>query len=116
MNNLAIYKTARSARTVFVSTFGTTERPSFGDIYVSNLHITAQVIDDTTEKNTLQQFPTVGQKAAMGSLTDKAAWVGSEIAKKSEKLLNDSILFRGGKVYHGRVSALGRGSSWAEGI
>ncbi len=39
---------------------GTTERPRLS-VFVSNLHITAQLIDDTTHK-TIAYVSTVGQK------------------------------------------------------
>jgi large subunit ribosomal protein L18 len=84
---------------------GTTERPRLS-IRVTNLHVTAQVVDDTAGK-TLAYATTVGQKAATGSMTDKAAWVGAEIAKKAKTAKVKTVVFdRGGKVYHGRVKAL----------
>lgn len=84
---------------------GTSERPRLS-VHVSNLHVTAQIIDDTAHK-TVAAVSTVGQKAATGTLTDKAAWVGSEIAKKAKSAKVKAVVFdRGGKVYHGRVRAL----------
>ncbi len=84
---------------------GTSERPRLS-IYVSNLHLTAQIIDDTTHK-TLAYVSTVGQKKAGGSLTDKATWVGGEIAKKAKTAKVTKVVFdRNGRIYHGRVKAL----------
>jgi large subunit ribosomal protein L18 len=84
---------------------GTAARPRLS-VYVSNLHITAQLIDDTTAK-TLGYVTTVGQKAATGTMTAKAVWVGEEIAKQAKTLKLKTVVFdRGGKLYHGRVAAL----------
>lgn len=84
---------------------GTTDRPRMS-VYVSNLHVTAQVIDDSTHK-TLAYVSTVGQKSAKGTMTEKSAWVGSEIAKKAKSAKVDKVVFdRNGKLYHGRVKAL----------
>ena len=84
---------------------GTGERPRLS-VYVSNLHITAQIIDDSSSK-TLAYASSVGQKAASGNLTNKAAWVGAEIAKQAKAAKIKRVVFdRGGKIYHGRVAAL----------
>lgn len=84
---------------------GTAARPRLS-VRVTNLHVTAQVIDDTAGK-TMAYVTTVGQRAATGSMTDKAAWVGAEIAKKAKIAKVKTVVFdRGGKDYHGRVKAL----------
>ena len=84
---------------------GTTERPRLS-VTISNMHVSAQIIDDTTHK-TLVSVTTVGQKAATGSLTEKATWVGTEIAKKAKaKKVNTIVFDRNGRKYHGRVKAL----------
>lgn len=84
---------------------GTAERPRLS-VHVSNLHVSAQLIDDVNHK-TLGQVTTVGQKALKGSMTDKAAWVGEQVAQKAKSLKIKSVVFdRGGKLYHGRVAAL----------
>jgi large subunit ribosomal protein L18 len=84
---------------------GTAKRPRLS-VYVSNLHVTAQLIDDTSSK-TVAYVSTVGQKAAKGSMTDKAAWVGTEIAGKAKTAKVKKVVFdRGGKLYHGRIAAL----------
>jgi large subunit ribosomal protein L18 len=73
---------------------------------VSNLHITAQLIDDEASK-TLVYVTTVGQKSLKGNMSEKAAWVGTEIATKAKATKIKSVVFdRGGKLYHGRVAAL----------
>lgn len=84
---------------------GTAKRPRLS-VYVSNLHITAQLIDDESGK-TLGYATTVGQKAASGNMTAKAVWVGEEIAKQAKAAKLKAVVFdRGGKLYHGRVAAL----------
>lgn len=84
---------------------GTPERPRL-TIYLSNMHASAQIIDDTTGK-TLAAATTVGQKTATGTMSEKATWVGSEIAKKAKTAKINTVVFdRNGRGYHGRVKAL----------
>ena len=84
---------------------GTPKRPRLS-VYISNRHITAQVIDDTKHK-TITAVATVGSKAAKGSMTDRAEWVGSEVAKKAKAAKINSVVFdRGAHIYHGRVKAV----------
>ena len=84
---------------------GTTERPRLS-VFVSNKHISAQLIDDT-KHHTVAAITTVGQKAATGTMTAKAEWVGTEIAKKAKTAKVTSVVFdRNGRLYHGRVKAL----------
>jgi large subunit ribosomal protein L18 len=84
---------------------GTAERPRLS-VFISNRHITAQVIDDTAGK-TLAYVSTVSSKAAKGSMTERAAWVGEQVAKKAQAAKVKAVVFdRGGHIYHGRVAAL----------
>lgn len=84
---------------------GTSERPRLS-VFISNLHVSAQVIDDTKHL-TLAYASTVGQKAATGTMTERAAWVGTEIAKKCKaKKIQRVVLDRNGRLYHGRIEAL----------
>lgn len=84
---------------------GTTERPRLS-VRISNRHITAQVIDDSAHR-TLVYISTVSSKAAKGNMTERAAWVGEEIAKKAKAAKVTRVVFdRGSKLYHGRVQAL----------
>ena len=84
---------------------GTSERPRMS-VFISSRHISVQLIDDTAHK-TLAAVSTVGQKAAKGTLSEKAAWVGTEIAAKAKSLKVTKVVFdRGGRQYHGRIEAL----------
>ena len=84
---------------------GTTERPRLS-VEISNRHVSAQIIDDTTSK-TLAAVSTVGAKAAPGNLMGKAVWVGEEIAKKAKSKKIKTVAYdRGSKLYHGRIKAL----------
>lgn len=83
---------------------GTAERPRLS-VNFSNLHITAQIIDDD-KKTTLAYATTVGQKLS-GSKTEKAAIIGKQIAEKAKKAKIKAVVFdRGSKLYAGRMSAL----------
>jgi large subunit ribosomal protein L18 len=83
---------------------GTADRPRLS-VYISNRHIVAQVIDDD-KKVTLCYATTVGEKLT-GSMTEKAAKIGTEIAKKAKAKKVKTVVFdRGSKLYAGRMSAL----------
>ncbi len=84
---------------------GTADRPRLS-VYVSNTHVVAQLIDDTSHR-TLAHISTVGQKSVTGTMTEKAAWVGTEIAGQAKTAKIKTVVFdRGGKLYHGRIAAL----------
>lgn len=84
---------------------GTATRPRLS-VNISNLHVTAQLIDDVAQK-TLAYASTVGQKTVTGSKVEKAAWVGTEIAKLGKaRKINTVVFDRGSKLYHGRIAAL----------
>lgn len=74
-------------------------------VHISNRNVTAQIIDDR-EGKTLAQVSTIGQKVE-GSLSQKAAWAGKQIALAAKKTkLQKLALDRGDKAYHGRVKDL----------
>ena len=84
---------------------GTTERPRL-TVFISNLHVTAQIIDDSKHA-TLVYVSTVGNKAATGTLTDHATTIGTEVAKKAKAAKITKVVFdRNGRLYHGRIKAL----------
>ena len=84
---------------------GTAERPRL-TVTISNLHISAQLIDDVAGKN-LASATTVGTKSLKGTMSEKAAHIGTDIAKKAKKAKVTSVVFdRNGRQYAGRLSAL----------
>jgi len=84
---------------------GTAKRPRLS-VYISNSHVTAQLIDDVSHK-TVGYATTVGNKAAKGTMTEKAVLIGTEIAAQAKTAKVKAVVFdRGGKIYHGRVAAL----------
>ncbi len=98
------YRRAHRVRARFT---GTPERPRL-HVSITNQHVSAQVIDDENHK-TLVSVSTVGKKldAKVKTKTEKAAWVGSEIAKAAKAKKIKTVVFdRGSKLYHGRVKAL----------
>ena len=83
---------------------GTADRPRL-NVFISNKHVSAQIIDDT-QGITIVSATTVGTKLA-GSMTELAAKVGSDIAKKAKKAKINAVVFdRNGRQYAGRLSAL----------
>jgi large subunit ribosomal protein L18 len=107
MNKLAlkVQNAAQRKHRVRATVSGTTERPRLS-VRVSNRHVEAQIIDDSQHK-TLASVSTVGTKAAKGTMTERATWVGTEIAKKAKAANVDTVVFdRGSRIYHGRVKAL----------
>ena len=83
---------------------GTKEQPRLS-VFVSNRHIVAQIIDDD-KGATLVYATTVGSKMS-GTMKEKAALVGAELAKKAKAAKIKKVVFdRGSKLYAGRMSAL----------
>lgn len=83
---------------------GTAERPRLS-VTISNMHVSAQIIDDVAQR-TLVASTTVGTKQT-GTMKDKAAFVGTDIAKKAKKAKITAVVFdRNGRKYAGRLSAL----------
>ena len=89
---------------VRATVIGTSERPRLS-VFISNRHVAAQIIDDSTHK-TLAHATTSGSKLT-GTMTEKAAAVGEQIAKKAKTAKIDKVVFdRNGRLYHGRMQAL----------
>lgn len=83
---------------------GTAERPRL-TVTISNKHVSAQLIDDV-KQHTLAAATTVGTKQT-GSISEQAAFVGAEIAKKAKKAKITAVVFdRNGRQYAGRLAAL----------
>lgn len=84
---------------------GTADRPRLS-VFISNTNVSAQIINDEEHK-TLAAVTTVGAKDAKGTMTEKAAWVGEQIAAKAKTAKVKHVVFdRSGRKYHGRVKAL----------
>ncbi len=88
---------------------GIAERPRL-NVYRSNKHIYAQVVDDT-KGNTLVSAstldPEIKDELAGKNKTAEGAAVGSLLAKRAlSKGVNQVVFDRGGYKYHGRVEAL----------
>lgn len=106
MNNLAhkLHNRAQRKTRIRSVVSGTAERPRLS-VTVSNLHVSAQLIDDVAGK-TIASATTIGQKTT-GSMTEKAAKIGADIAAKAKVAKINQVVFdRNGKLYHGRVKAL----------
>lgn len=83
---------------------GTAERPRL-TVTISNMHVSAQIIDDA-KQHTIAAATTVGTKQT-GTVTEQAAIVGADIAKKAKKAKINAVVFdRNGRQYAGRLAAL----------
>lgn len=84
---------------------GTADCPRL-NVFRSNKHIEAQLIDDVAHK-TLASVSTVGLKLENGGNIEAASKIGTEIGKKAKDLKITTVVFdRSGYIYHGRVKAL----------
>ncbi len=105
MKNLAhklLNKSLRKAR-VRSKVRGTAKRPRLS-VTISNKHVSAQIIDDD-KAHTLVAANTIGKKAK-GTMTEKCADVGADIAKKAKKAKISKVVFdRNGRQYANRLSA-----------
>lgn len=76
------------------------------NVFRSNAHIHAQIIDDT-KGTTLVSCSSLVLKLANGGNVEAAKAVGEELAKRALANNIDTVVFdRGGYLYHGRVKAL----------
>lgn len=84
----------------------TSGRPRLS-IYRSNMHLWAQIIDDVTGK-TIVAVSTKTLETKKGiTKTEKAAAVGTEIAKLAlAKKITKIVFDRGSYMFHGRVKAV----------
>jgi len=83
---------------------GTSTRPRL-TVSISNKHVSAQLIDDINQI-TLASSTSVGAKYT-GTMTEQAALIGADIAKKAKKAKITSVVFdRNGRQYAKRLSAL----------
>lgn len=86
---------------------GTPERPRL-NVYRSNQHIYAQLIDDVNQV-TLASASTVEKDLNLESTgnVEAAQKIGELVAKRAlEKGVKEVVFDRGGYLYHGRIKAL----------
>lgn len=93
--------------------YGTPDRPRL-NVFRSNVHIYAQVIDDTTGR-TLVSASTLDKeikgKLKSGANLAAAVAVGRLVAERALKANLKAVVFdRGGYRFHGRVKALAEAS------
>lgn len=80
---------------------GTSDRPRLS-VSVSNRAIAAQIIDDTTGTTLVS-----AAAPKTGSISEKAAQVGTEIAKSAKaKKITKVVFDKNGRQYQKRLSAL----------
>lgn len=89
---------------------GTPERPRL-NVFRSETHIYAQVIDDT-KGVTLCAYSSLDKGfEGKGSDVEAAKKVGLELANRAKAKGIDTVVFdRGGYLFHGRVKALAEGA------
>ncbi len=91
---------------------GTAARPRLV-VYRSNLHLYAQIVDDT-KGNTLVATSTLSLKKVEAKAhcnIEGASLVGKEIARLAkEKNINSVVFDRNGYIYHGRIKAVADGA------
>ncbi len=86
---------------------GTAARPRLA-VFRSNRFVYAQLIDDVAAK-TLAAVDTRTQKG--GTLSERSALVGAEMAKKAVALgVKEAVFDRGGFRYQGTIAALADGA------
>lgn len=86
---------------------GTTSRPRL-NVFRSNKHIYAQLIDDTT-RVTIASASTVDKefKGESTGNVEAAKQIGTMVAKRAVAAGVTEVVFdRGGYLYHGRIQAL----------
>ena len=89
---------------------GTAQCPRL-DVFRSNQHIYAQLIDDVAGVTLAAAASNEAGFEGLGSNKEAAHKVGEMIAKRAtEKGITEVVFDRGGYVYHGRVQALAEGA------
>lgn len=89
---------------------GTPETPRL-DVFRSNAHIYAQIIDDVNGVTLAAASSVEKGFEGSGGNIEGAGKVGKLIAERAKAKGIDTVVFdRGGYVYHGRVKALAEGA------
>ena len=89
---------------------GTAERPRLS-VNISNMHVTAQIIDD--DKGVTLAAASSNEKSftEYGGNCEAAKKVGLALAERAkDKGITDVVFDRSGYIYHGRVAALADGA------
>ena len=103
----------RRHRRVRTKVSGTPERPRL-NVFRSNNHIYAQVIDDysgATLAAASSLDPELRKELSYGGNKGAARKVGALVARKAlDKGIKDVVFDRGGYLYHGRLKELAEGA------
>lgn len=84
---------------------GTSVKPRL-TVAISNKQVSAQIIDDD-RRHTLVSVTSLSNRSLKGNMSEKAVWVGQELARKAKAQKIVHVVFdRGAKIYHGRIKAL----------
>lgn len=85
---------------------GSSERPRL-NVYRSNSHIYAQIIDDVNQITLVSASTLDDTFKGNGGNKEAAKFVGELVAKKAlEKNITNVVFDRGGYLYHGRIKEL----------
>jgi large subunit ribosomal protein L18 len=100
-------KRERNHRKIRAKISGTSERPRLC-VFKSNTNLYAQLIDDESGKTLAQAN---SREIKKGTVSEKAAGVGKNIAEKALAIKIKNVVFdRGGYQYVGKVKALADGA------
>ena len=95
----------KAVRRIRAKVSGTQARPRLC-VSVSLKNLRAQLIDDVAGKSIVSISTESNKDLANKTMTEKATWLGTEIAELSKNAKVKTVVFdRGGKIYHGRVKA-----------
>jgi len=88
---------------------GSTARPRL-NVFRSNAHIYAQIIDDTQGRTLAaasSREKTIMDSVSTGGSNEAAKAVGQKLAERAKAANISAVVFdRGGRLFHGRVKAL----------
>ena len=89
---------------------GTAERPRL-NVFRSDAHIYAQIIDDVAGKTLAAASSTEKDFTEYGGNVAAAKKIGLLIAERAKAKGSENVVFdRGGYLYHGRIQALADGA------
>ena len=107
MNSPKAQRKLRHAR-VRARVSGTSSKPRF-NVFRSNTHIYAQLIDDEAGKTLVSASS--HEVKGKGNKSDLASQVGKLAAEKALKAgIKEAVFDRGGYQYHGRIKNLAEGA------